>query len=1091
MKKTSKILVFICILLTYSSASIEAGESFNFKIETTEENQEFAFWIDNAQDFEVDWGEEAGDNFVPVNDGSSLLSHEYGSPDKYIIKVKGSANRISFFGEEINPWTWTGTPELLIDILTPLSNGVEGITSAEEMFREAENIDTFTAENFFDDISGNVTDMSKMFMKAISFNHDISNWDVSNVTTTFRMFSSAKSFNRPLKDWEVFNVTEMGLMFQYAESFNQDISGWDVSNVESMASMFRHCEDFDQDIGSWDTGNVQTMRYMFMKAVSFNQDIGGWDVSKVEDMKYMFYKANSFNQDLNSWDVSSVTNMWSMFERTDDFNGDIGEWDVSSVEDMRYMFNRASSFNRDISDWDVGNVTIMKSMFNYVPFDQDIGEWDVSSVTDMSEMFSGWDSSFNQDISDWDVDNVTDMGSMFYENRQFNQDIGEWNVSSVKNMSSMFERAHRFNQNIGDWKVENVENMESMFKLARDFNQDISEWDVSNVTNMRSMFEETYAFNQDIGGWDVSNVESMESMFEANTWSNLEMTFDQDISDWDVSNVENFENFLADSKLSTKNYDRLLIGWSDLELNYDITFDAGDSKHSLGLPQDKKEYIENEFDWEINDGGDTGEYRASTLFTINTPGEFSFKVYGAQYFVIDWGEGDGFEDSYSGDKLLSNTYDSSGEYTVQIVGYVERISFYGDGDGTPERLLDFSTPVSEGIYGIKSSSEMFRGAENITSFTAENFFDDISGNVTDMSKMFKGASSFNQDIGSWNTSNVIYMSEMFKEAANFDQDISGWNVENVRRFDDFLIDSGFSGENYNNLLIGWSQQELVPNTAFNAGNAKYKRGLPEERRKHIIDKFNWRITDGGTSWFAYPGYGYSRGFYDEEERLIAKISVSGSAYAFSTKAQAVELSEEQKDAVVNADENLPPEASRTELPLMDYSIIDTVGQDAGSAEKKGDISIRLYAPENLDPIEFQNSKITMLCEEDQKWLQFEPHELNTKERWIEYETDTLSIYTLISYPYETLDKVNVYPNPFKPGDSIYGDVEGGGIRIAGLPADANIRIFNIAGELVDEFKNEGDYSHRWDKATEVASGVYVLVVNHEGETKTRKFSVIR
>ena len=51
------------------------------------------------------------------------------------------------------------------------------------------------------------------FAWAISFNKDLSLWDISNVTDMYRTFNGAIAFDQDISDWNVSSVTN------FAESF--------------------------------------------------------------------------------------------------------------------------------------------------------------------------------------------------------------------------------------------------------------------------------------------------------------------------------------------------------------------------------------------------------------------------------------------------------------------------------------------------------------------------------------------------------------------------------------------------------------------------------------------------------------------------------------------------------------------------------------------------------------------------------------------------------------------------------------------------------------------------------------------------------
>jgi surface protein len=380
----------------------------------------FAFQVEDA-DVTVKWG----DQEETTHEGTELVQHTYEGGGIYNIAISGEASRISFYADE------EGTPERLRDVLTPVDEGVTGITHAAWMFAGAENIDSVTAENFFDEVSGDVVSTKRMFHGATNFNQDISGWDTSNVESMRGMFADAKSFDQDLGDWDTSAVTDMGWMFSGATSFDQDIGDWDTSSVENMRGMFYRASSFDQDLGDWDTSAVVDMGWLFMEAENFNGDIGDWDTSNVEDMSFMFHVAESFDQDIGDWDTSSLKVMKFMFWHATTFNQDLGNWDVSSVENMELVFGHAENFNGDINDWDVSSVKNMNDVFRYAK-------------------------SFNQDIGDWDVSSVETMDRMFRHAEQFNQDITGWDVSSVRSMHLMFEWAKRFNQDLASWDISNV-----------------------------------------------------------------------------------------------------------------------------------------------------------------------------------------------------------------------------------------------------------------------------------------------------------------------------------------------------------------------------------------------------------------------------------------------------------------------------------------------------------------------------------------------------------------------------------------------------------------------------------------------------------
>ena len=152
----------------------------------------------------------------------------------------------------------------------------------------------------------------------------------------------------------------------------------------------------------------------------------------------------------------------------------------------------------------------------------------------------------------------------------------------------------------------------------------------------------------------------------------------------------------------------------------------------------------------------------------------------------------------------------------------------------------FNQPIGNwDISNVTSIYSMFMGA---TIFNQPIGNWDISS-VNSLHAMFYEATSFNQPIGNWDTSNVVGMNDMFTNASSFDQTLADWNISSIINMANIFDNSGLSTENYDNILISWSQQSLNGGVPFGAVGIYYCNA--EDERQSMIDNNSWNIIDEG------------------------------------------------------------------------------------------------------------------------------------------------------------------------------------------------------------------------------------------------------
>lgn len=174
----------------------------------------------------------------------------------------------------------------------------------------------------------------------------------------------------------------------------------------------------------------------------------------------------------------------------------------------------------------------------------------------------------NGTLQGWSFNNSGDCGLM--------TDISQWGNFSFGNTAGMFYGCSNMTISATDSPTIGT-NLNSCFRDCASITEisGISSWTVSAITDMAYLFNNCSSLGSigDISGWDISAVTDMTDMFNG-----------------------------ADDALTSENYDLLLIAWSALTVQSNVTAHFGDTIYTTLNGFNGKKTLIDTYNWTITDG---------------------------------------------------------------------------------------------------------------------------------------------------------------------------------------------------------------------------------------------------------------------------------------------------------------------------------------------------------------------------------------------------------------------------------------------------------------------------------------------------------
>ncbi len=177
------------------------------------------------------------------------------------------------------------------------------------------------------------------------------------------------------------------------------------------------------------------------------------------------------------------------------------------------------------------------------------------------------------------------------------------------------------------------------------------------------------------------------------------------------------------------------------------------------------------------------------------PFTYEYKEYADMFLdVLQWGASS-FVDSNGAFQNCKNLISFSAEDTPHIAGAISRMFANNEQFNQNLNHWDFSE-VTALAWTFEDSTAFNNGDPPGVSNTPLRI---NTQNMLSLRETFDGATAFNQDVRSWDTTTVETMFATFLRASSFNQNLSNWNISRVESMHNFAKDSGITDPSYHPL----------------------------------------------------------------------------------------------------------------------------------------------------------------------------------------------------------------------------------------------------------------------------------------------------